>query len=252
MAARAMQRALDAARLQPDEVDYICAHGTGTSLNDVAETNAIKRVFGEHAYRLAVSSPKSLTGHLMGAAGAVSVTATALALERQIIPPTINLDTPDPDCDLDYVSNQSREASLRVGLANGFGFRRAERRRRPGAGRRLSSSGDRPTPRPERRITNVPSPTSHHQCRESRMSSTPERLIAIVAEQLRVPAEKVALDSHLLDDLGADSLDVVDLSIAIEEEFASDEHPVEITEDVAARMLTVQDILTFLEQQGAA
>lgn len=84
------------------------------------------------------------------------------------------------------------------------------------------------------------------------MSSTPERLIAIVAEQLRVPAEKVALDSHLLDDLGADSLDVVDLSIAIEEEFASDEHPVEITEDVAARMLTVQDILTFLEQQGAA
>ena len=121
-AARAMQRALDAARLQPDEVDYICAHGTGTSLNDVAETNAIKRVFGEHAYRLAVSSPKSLTGHLMGAAGAVSVTATALALERQLIPPTINLDTPDPDCDLDYVSNQSREASLRVGLVNGFGF----------------------------------------------------------------------------------------------------------------------------------
>ena len=121
-AARAMRRALDSTNLKADDVDYICAHGTGTSLNDAAETSAIKQVFGEHAYRLAVSSPKSLTGHLMGAAGAVSVTATALAIDRQMLPPTINLDTPDPDCDLDYVSNQSREATVRVALANGFGF----------------------------------------------------------------------------------------------------------------------------------
>jgi acyl carrier protein len=84
------------------------------------------------------------------------------------------------------------------------------------------------------------------------MSSTTERLIAIVAEQLRVPPEKVTLQSHLLDDLGADSLDVVDLSIAIEEEFATDDHPIEITEDVAAKMLTVQNILTFLQENGAA
>jgi acyl carrier protein len=84
------------------------------------------------------------------------------------------------------------------------------------------------------------------------MSSTTERLIAIVAEQLRVPSEKVTLQSHLLDDLGADSLDVVDLSIAIEEEFATDDHPIEITEDVAAKMLTVQNILTFLQENGAA
>lgn len=121
-AARAMRRALDSTNLKAGDVDYICAHGTGTSLNDAAETSAIKQVFGEHAYRLAVSSPKSLTGHLMGAAGAVSVTATALAIDRQLLPPTINLDTPDPDCDLDYVSNQSREAPVRVALANGFGF----------------------------------------------------------------------------------------------------------------------------------
>lgn len=121
-AARAMARALQAAQLPPAAVDYVCAHGTGTVLNDAAETNAIKQVFGEHAYRLAVSSPKSLTGHLMGAAGAVSVTATALALERQFLPPTINLDTSDPDCDLDYVACRSREAAVRVALANGFGF----------------------------------------------------------------------------------------------------------------------------------
>ena len=121
-AARAMARALHAVKLPPTAVDYVCAHGTGTVLNDAAETKAIKQVFGEHAYRLAVSSPKSLTGHLMGAAGAVSVTATALALEGQFLPPTINLDTPDPDCDLDYVPRQSREAAVRVALANGFGF----------------------------------------------------------------------------------------------------------------------------------
>ena len=121
-AARAMARALQAAQLPPTAVDYVCAHGTGTVLNDAAETKAIKQVFGEHAYRLAVSSPKSLTGHLMGAAGAVSVTATALALERQFLPPTINLDTPDPDCDLDYVARRSRAAVVRAALANGFGF----------------------------------------------------------------------------------------------------------------------------------
>lgn len=121
-AARAMRIALRRASLAPEDVDYICAHGTSTPLNDLAETRAIKQVFGEHAYRLAVSSPKSMAGHLMGAAGALSVAATALALHHGILPPTINLDTPDPECDLDYVPNASRRAEIRVALANGFGF----------------------------------------------------------------------------------------------------------------------------------
>ncbi len=121
-AARAMQRALEACALEPADVDYICAHGTGTPLNDAAETRAIKQVFGAHAYGLAVSSPKSLTGHLMGAAGALSVAATALAIRRQELPPTINLDTPDPECDLDYVPHRSRKARIQVAIANGFGF----------------------------------------------------------------------------------------------------------------------------------
>ncbi|MEE9278363.1 MAG: beta-ketoacyl-ACP synthase II [Dehalococcoidia bacterium] len=121
-AARAMQLALDNADLAPTDIDYICAHGTGTPLNDLAETRAIKAVFRDHAYRLAVSSPKSMTGHLMGAAGGLSVAATALAIHQGEIPPTINLDTPDPDCDLDYVANTSRRAGVRAALASGFGF----------------------------------------------------------------------------------------------------------------------------------
>ncbi|MGQ9572444.1 MAG: beta-ketoacyl-ACP synthase II [Dehalococcoidia bacterium] len=121
-AALAMNRALKSAGVGPEEVDYICAHGTGTPLNDVSETLSIKKVFGEHAYRVPISSPKSMVGHLMGAAGAISSIACVLAIRDGIIPPTINLETPDPECDLDYVPNVARRAPVRVAMANGFGF----------------------------------------------------------------------------------------------------------------------------------
>ena len=121
-AARAMRAALRNSGLEPGEIDYICAHGTGTALNDAIETRAIHEVFGEHAQRLAVSSPKSMTGHLMGAAGALSAAAAALALYHGILPPTINHEHGDDDCDLDYVPQQSRPAELRAALVNGFGF----------------------------------------------------------------------------------------------------------------------------------
>ena len=121
-AARAMRAALRNSGLEPGEIDYICAHGTGTALNDAIETRAIHEVFGEHARRLAVSSPKSMTGHLMGAAGALSAAAATLALYHGILPPTINHEHGDDDCDLDYVPQQSRPAELRAALVNGFGF----------------------------------------------------------------------------------------------------------------------------------
>ena len=121
-AARAMRAALRNSGLEPGGIDYICAHGTGTALNDAIETRAIHEVFGEHAQRLAVSSPKSMTGHLMGAAGALSAAAAALALYHGILPPTINHEHGDDDCDLDYVPQQSRPAELRAALVNGFGF----------------------------------------------------------------------------------------------------------------------------------
>jgi 3-oxoacyl-[acyl-carrier-protein] synthase II len=121
-AALAMRRALDYAGVQGEEIDYVCAHGTGTPLNDVAETEAIKAVFGEHARRLAISSPKSMIGHLLGAAGAVSGLVCALACHEGRVPPTINLDEPDPECDLDYVPNVARELPVRAAMANGFGF----------------------------------------------------------------------------------------------------------------------------------
>jgi len=118
----AMNRALESAGLGPEDIDYICAHGTGTPLNDVSETLSIKKVFGEHAYKVPISSPKSMVGHLMGAAGAISSIACVLAIRDGIIPPTINLETPDPQCDLDYVPNVARQARVRAAMANGFGF----------------------------------------------------------------------------------------------------------------------------------
>ncbi|MBI4380638.1 MAG: beta-ketoacyl-ACP synthase II [candidate division NC10 bacterium] len=118
----AMRLALEAARLSPEDVDYINAHGTSTPMGDTAETRAIKQVFGGHAYRLAVSSVKSMTGHLLGAAGGVESVATVLTIYHRLIPPTINYDEPDPGCDLDYVPNKARQAEVRVALTNSFGF----------------------------------------------------------------------------------------------------------------------------------
>lgn len=121
-AARALRRALEAAAVQPTEIDYVCAHGTGTPFNDVAETEAIKQVFGDHAATLAISSPKSMAGHLLGAAGALSALASIRAIESGIVPPTINLDNPDPACDLDYIPNSARRMPVRAAMVNGFGF----------------------------------------------------------------------------------------------------------------------------------
>lgn len=121
-AARCMAKALKDAGLSPEQVDYINAHGTSTPVGDRSETTAIKKSFGEHAYKLAVSSTKSMTGHLLGAAGGVEALICALALKHGIIPPTINLDDQDPECDLDYVPNVPRSAELNVVMSNSFGF----------------------------------------------------------------------------------------------------------------------------------
>jgi 3-oxoacyl-[acyl-carrier-protein] synthase II len=121
-AARCMTMAIEDAGLTPADIGYVNAHGTSTPYNDQAETDALKTAFGEHAYRLAVSSTKSMTGHLLGAAGAVEAAYTVLALHRGVIPPTINLDEPDPACDLDYVPHRARELRVGAALSNSFGF----------------------------------------------------------------------------------------------------------------------------------
>ena len=121
-AARAMNNALEQARTLPEEIGYINAHGTSTPLNDKYETMAVKAVFGEEAYRIPISSTKSMTGHLLGASGALEAAVTVLALSKWAIPPTINLETPDPDCDLDYTPHMPRRGRIRSAMSNSFGF----------------------------------------------------------------------------------------------------------------------------------
>ncbi|RMH19634.1 MAG: beta-ketoacyl-[acyl-carrier-protein] synthase II [Gammaproteobacteria bacterium] len=121
-AVRCMQAALKDAGLNPDTVDYINAHGTSTPAGDIAETEAIKTVFGDHAYKLVVNSTKSMTGHMLGATGGVEAIFSALAVHEQVSPPTINLENPDPACDLDYVAHTAREMKIDVALSNSFGF----------------------------------------------------------------------------------------------------------------------------------
>jgi 3-oxoacyl-[acyl-carrier-protein] synthase II len=121
-AVKCMLRALEDARLSPDEVDYINAHGTSTKLNDAVETLAIKKVFGERAYKIPVSSTKSMIGHLLGAAGAIEAVATIMTIHTGIIHPTINYENPDPECDLDYVPNEARKKEVNVAISNSFGF----------------------------------------------------------------------------------------------------------------------------------
>jgi 3-oxoacyl-[acyl-carrier-protein] synthase II len=121
-AAAAMRMALADAAVGPEEIDYISAHGTGTTENDKVETLAVKLVFGDAAPKTPMSSVKSMLGHLIAAAGATDLATCVLAIRDQVLPPTINLDTPDPECDLDYVPNQARKAKVEVCLSNSFGF----------------------------------------------------------------------------------------------------------------------------------
>ena len=120
--ARCMLNAIADAGIKPEEIDYVNAHGTSTQLNDAAETRALKLALGEHAYKVPISSTKSMIGHLLGAAGAVEAIAVLLSMNRGMIHPTINYQTPDPDCDLDYVPNQARRVDVEIAISNGFGF----------------------------------------------------------------------------------------------------------------------------------
>lgn len=120
--AEAVRFALKDANLKPEDVDYINAHGSGTPLNDKTETKIIKDVFGEHAYKIPISSNKSMIGHPLGAAGAIEAVASILTIENQFLPPTINLENPDPECDLDYIPNQGRKAEIQIVLSNSYGF----------------------------------------------------------------------------------------------------------------------------------
>jgi 3-oxoacyl-(acyl-carrier-protein) synthase len=121
-AARCMQIAIDDAGIKPEDIDYINAHGTSTPMNDLSETIAMKTVFKEHVKNLAVSSTKSMTGHLLGASGGVEAIFSILTIKHSIIPPTINYDEPDPECDLDYVPNVARKKDVRIVMSNSFGF----------------------------------------------------------------------------------------------------------------------------------
>ena len=121
-AARSMEMAIQDAGVTVEEVDYINAHGTSTPLNDKLETVAIKRTFGEQAYKIPISSTKSMTGHLLGGAGGIESIFTVLSMKNGIVLPTINYETPDPECDLDYVPNKPRKADIRCALTNSFGF----------------------------------------------------------------------------------------------------------------------------------
>ncbi|HEY6046566.1 MAG TPA: beta-ACP synthase, partial [Pyrinomonadaceae bacterium] len=121
-AVRVMQRTLKDAKIEPEEVGYINAHGTSTLYNDKFETMAIKKTFGEHASKMPISSTKSMTGHLLGAAGGVEAVFSVLSIHRNILLPTINYETPDPECDLDYIPNKAREATINYALSNSFGF----------------------------------------------------------------------------------------------------------------------------------
>mgnify|MGYP001190759754 FL=1 len=121
-AARAMKWAIEDAGIAPDKVDYINAHGTSTPLNDKYETIAMKRMYGDHAYKLTISSTKSMTGHLLGAAGGIEAAFTVLAIKDGVVPPTINLDDPDPDCDLNYVPNNAKKQTVNVAMSNSLGF----------------------------------------------------------------------------------------------------------------------------------
>jgi 3-oxoacyl-[acyl-carrier-protein] synthase II len=121
-ARRCMVSALGHAGLNPEDIDYVNAHGTSTPLGDKAETTAVKRAFGDHAKKLAVSSTKSMTGHLLGAAGGIEAVYTAMAIHKQVVPPTINLQNPDEGCDLDYVPDTARDMTINAALSNSFGF----------------------------------------------------------------------------------------------------------------------------------
>ena len=121
-AARAIRNAIKAAGLQPEDIDLIYAHGTGTTLNDAVETTAIKKALGQHAYSVAVTATKSMIGHTLGAAGALSAIGAVLSLHEGIIPPTMNYSVPDPECDLDYVPDVARQKTLHHALVNAFGF----------------------------------------------------------------------------------------------------------------------------------
>jgi 3-oxoacyl-[acyl-carrier-protein] synthase II len=121
-AGKAISLALEMAELNPEDIDYVNAHGTGTELNDVSETRAIKLALGEHAFRVPISSTKSMTGHMMGATGALESIFCVLALRENIVPPTIHLQNPDPECDLDYVPNEARQTKINIAINNAFGF----------------------------------------------------------------------------------------------------------------------------------